>query len=80
MKELDNLAWNIFRVVYNASAHLPLGSVREYWDAEALAKKDEEIRRVEQEYRADVISASQQILRDYAGHLEDAIAERTHQP
>jgi outer membrane biogenesis lipoprotein LolB len=61
----DDEDFRVFRGVDSETDHLPVGRVREHWNAEALKKKDEEIAEVEDFYRQDVIAAATRIRAKY---------------
>jgi hypothetical protein len=50
--------FRIFVGVDSVSHHLPVGEVRVHWLPDALKKKDEEIRALEDYYRKDVVEAA----------------------
>jgi hypothetical protein len=76
MKEQDNKDWDIFRVVYSKTVHLPIGSVRQYWASESLEVKDKEIKKVEDFYRAAVVEAARRIRTEYEKHIEPVSAAK----
>src|SRR5579862_8752371 len=69
MREEKNKMWDIFVTVDAQSHHLPIGDVRQYWNKEALEKKDEEVKLVEDFYRDRVLNAAQKISDEYAGYI-----------
>ena len=74
MKEQENPQWNIFVAVDSQSDHLPVGSVRDQWNAEALAEKDREISELEDLYRERVCDAARNIRDQYQEYVEQDIA------
>jgi hypothetical protein len=54
---------------------LPVGNVRQYWSAEALQRKDPEIRHAEQLYRQAALEAAERLTKRFAWAL-DARNER----
>lgn len=54
-----------FRVIDSQSDHLPVGRFREGWANDALAKKDMEIKRVEDFYRAAAVKSAQNLINRY---------------
>ena len=61
----DDEDFRIFVGVDSESHHLPIGDVRKHWQADALKKKDEEIRSLEDYYRKDVVEAAVRIRAKY---------------
>ena len=50
-------------VVLDSDAdHLPKGSVRNYWNEEALSKKDQESKEIERHYRKEFLASCEDIL------------------
>lgn len=45
--------------------HLPIGSVRQYWSPEALARMDEEIAEAETVHRSAALEACESIVRQF---------------
>jgi hypothetical protein len=45
--------------------HLPVGEVRQHWNAEALREKDAEIMRVESFYRERALEICRQLIQKY---------------
>ena len=70
MKENKNDLWKIFRAVDTKSHHLPIGPVRQYWEQNALEKKDKEIKQLEDFYRNDVVAAARQIRDEYLKYIK----------
>jgi hypothetical protein len=58
--------FEVFRSVYSASAHLPVGKARAHWHPEALKIKDAEIAALEERYRTRVCRAATRIRESYA--------------
>ena len=61
----DDADFNIFKVVYAETTHLPLGTERTHWNPAALAQKDGEIKMVENTYPASVMEFTAKILQKY---------------
>jgi hypothetical protein len=57
--------FRIFVGVDSESHHLPVGRVRDHWQPEALKKKDEEVRALEDFYRKDVVEAAVRVKAKY---------------
>src|SRR5690348_11621292 len=60
-EELDD-DWRVFVCVDSETDHLPAGQERTHWQAEALARKDVEIKNTEQFYAASAMVAAQNLL------------------
>jgi hypothetical protein len=70
MREQKNPDFGIFDQVDAVSRHLPVGPVRQRWAADSLAIKDEEIRKIEAQYRGDVVRAARRIYEKYNKYVE----------
>ncbi|MEO6971110.1 MAG: hypothetical protein ABI217_09475 [Chthoniobacterales bacterium] len=51
-----------FVIIDDASDHLPIGDVRRYWAADALAGKDLEIQAAEALHRTDAVAGCERLL------------------
>ena len=71
MREEQNRDFDIFVVVSTQSDHLPVGSVRQYWAPDALERKDKEILKLEELYRARVIKSAARIYEKYNKYVEE---------
>ena len=58
--------WRVFVCVDSEADDLPTGEERRHWQAEALARKDVEIKNTEQFYRASAMVSAQNLLKRYA--------------
>ncbi len=56
----------VFLAVDSETDHLPLGSVRQYWDPLALARKDAEAAEIAKSARPDVFAACRRIISRFA--------------
>lgn len=54
--------FTFFIGVDSETDHLPIGDVRQRWAADALRKKDEELRSLEGFFRADALHACQNLI------------------
>ena len=61
----DDPDFNIFVLIDSEADHLPTGSERQHWAADALATKDIEIRQIEEFYRKDALDAARNLQRKY---------------
>lgn len=61
VEELDE-DFLVFTAVESENDHLPVGSIRQFWDQAALARKDAEIAEAEELHREAVIRACRSIL------------------
>ena len=72
-RELSSMRWEFgaemkelflpFVALDSETDHLPIGAVRELWQVDALARKDQEIRRFEQVQRTQTIEACLMLIR-----------------
>lgn len=53
----------VFHGIHSQEDHLPIGSVRQYWNAEALARADLEIAEAEDCHRPAALAACESLLR-----------------
>jgi hypothetical protein len=63
-EDLDD-DWRVFVGLDSETDHLPVGEERKHWQADALAKKDVEIKKSEGSYRDRAIVAAQNLLKRY---------------
>jgi hypothetical protein len=61
--EDDDADIRIFEMISSLTDHLPTGSARRYWNAEALARKDVEIAEAEVFHRPPALAACESLLR-----------------
>jgi hypothetical protein len=63
-----------FVAIDSETDHLPIGREREHWGADALAKKDKEIKAAEEIYGEDVLAACRKLIQRFggAGHAANA--------
>lgn len=54
-----------FRTIVRQTAHLPIGNERQYWDAQALERKDREIAQVEAAARDSAFAACREIIQRF---------------
>jgi hypothetical protein len=59
-----------FVAIDSETDDLPVGNVRQYWSAEALARKDIEIRRAEELYRRVALEAAGRLTKRFAWALD----------
>ena len=57
----------VFVGVDSETDHLPLGNVRQQWNAEVLKVKDEELKRYEVQVRERVFGACRNLITKYGG-------------
>lgn len=56
-----------FSTIVSKTAHLPIGTERQYWAPSALARKDEEIAEAETLARGPALQACREIVQRYGG-------------
>jgi hypothetical protein len=54
---------NVFVGIHSETDALPIGKVRAFWNSEALARKDEEIKAAEEHWRDHALDAAKQLVR-----------------
>lgn len=54
--------FRIFGSLASETDHLPTGSARQHWSASALARADQNIARIEENARADVMAACHNVI------------------
>jgi len=54
--------FSIFVVIDSDTDHLPIGDVRKMWSVDALIEKDEEIRKIIDFYKEDVLKACSNLI------------------
>jgi hypothetical protein len=59
----DNSDLKFFCGVVSETDHLPVGKARQYWNAEALRRKDEELRQIENSLRDRALAACRNLIR-----------------
>lgn len=55
----------VFGVLSSETDHLPVGSARQYWSQVALADADQEISRIEQSARDEVVRACANVIKRF---------------
>jgi hypothetical protein len=55
----------VFEGISSETDHLPVGKERQHWDADALRRKDEEIRLAEDSYKNQAFDAAQNLIEKY---------------
>jgi hypothetical protein len=63
----DDQAKAAFSAIISKTAHLPIGTERQYWAPSALAGKDEEIAAAEILVRGPALEACREIVQRYGG-------------
>ena len=69
--ELEDEFWPAIRVFVSIDSEtdaLPIGEVRQYWNADALAGKDVEIALAERQWREAAVDASKELLKLLQAH------------
>jgi len=55
----------LFDAICSDTSHLPFGSTRKFWNKEALAIKDQELRIIESRFRDRALEAARNIVARY---------------
>lgn len=67
----DDCVKAAFTVIVSKTAHLPIGTERQYWAASALARKEEEIAEAEAWARGLALEACREIVQRYGSARRD---------
>ena len=67
-KAIDDPDWVVMMSVDSQTDHLPTGPEREHWDSQALAAKDEEMRKCDALFRDDVFRVCSRLIERYKSH------------
>jgi len=62
----DDPDFTVFTAIGSECTHLPVGSVRTEWAADALQEKDAELRALEDRWRQRALTAAANLLKKYA--------------
>ena len=62
LRETNDSDFVFFIALDSETDHLPVGISREGWAADSLAKKDKEVKEVEEFYRSDAMNAARSLL------------------
>jgi hypothetical protein len=57
----------VFGALASDTDHLPTGTARQYWAADALAREDRNIARIEASARSDVLAACRNVIDRFQG-------------
>src|SRR5688572_13885453 len=57
----------VFGALASETDHLPTGTARQYWAADALAREDRNIARIEASARSDVLAACRNVINRFQG-------------
>ena len=57
----------VFGALASETDHLPTGTARQYWAADALAREDRDIARIEASARSGVLAACRNVIARFAG-------------